>query len=108
MMYVRSFLGIAGGIEFDAFNGESLKRIDRFEYLRDIIESHGSELEEMQDLLSQQRTQYDGKIQSAFENEDVSLFRISDSGAVDEFNLSYKIGFNTFMNNILLLNIENR
>ncbi|TNV87908.1 hypothetical protein FGO68_gene2105 [Halteria grandinella] len=108
LFYVRSFLNVASDIEYNVYNGESLKRIERFEYLRQAIQTHTSDIQQNQDSMSQQRADYESDIQSAFEIQSIKLFRITEDYKVDSYDIPFRIALNTYLNNILLLDTQNQ
>lgn len=54
------------------------------------------------------RSDYDSGSQLDFENDQIDLYRVSDKGSIDIFKLNFRIALSTFLNNILLLDIENK
>lgn len=109
-MNIRSFFNIANGLEPDRYSGESLRRVDRFAYLRNQIQLQARSLEDTLDYLSQHRADFNNEAQGELEMLPIKLFRLSDSRhqVVNEYEVPYRIAINTFLNNILSLNISNR
>lgn len=51
---VRSFVNIANGLEFDSYSDPDLVSIDRFNYLRDLIQVQAQDLQEINEAIIRQ------------------------------------------------------